>query len=96
MSQVGQRERRTQQQVLHFFQYELEYRYLGNWKDRDGNRNVEEALLRDWLAAQGHDGRVVNRALRELDQTAAMYRYALSQPWVSMSTGPVLVEGADA
>jgi len=46
MSTVGQRERHTQQQVLRFFQDELGYRYLGDWKDRDGNRSIEEDLLR--------------------------------------------------
>lgn len=54
MNQVGQRERLTQQQVLRFFQDELDYRYLGDWKDRAGNHNVEEDLLRAWLARQGH------------------------------------------
>lgn len=72
MSTVGQRERHTQQQVLRFFRDELGYRYLGDWKDRDGNRNIEEDLLRDWLARQGHEERVINRVLRELDQAAAI------------------------
>ena len=72
MSKVGQRERLTQQQVLRFFQDELGYNYLGDWKDRDGNRNIEEALLRDSLARQGHEERVINRALREMDQAAAI------------------------
>ncbi|OOC09222.1 type I restriction endonuclease subunit R [Thioalkalivibrio halophilus] len=72
MSQVGQREHLTQQQVLRVFQDELGYRYLGDWKDRAGNRNIEEDLLRDWLARQGHEERVINRALRDLDQAAAI------------------------
>jgi len=67
---IGQRERQTQQQVLRFFQDKLHYRCLGNWKDRDGNRNVDEELLHDWLAGQGHEERIINRALRELDQAA--------------------------
>lgn len=72
MSGVGQRERQTQQQVLRFFRDELGYRYLGDWKHRDGNRNIEEDLVRDWLARQGHEEPVINRALRELDQAAAI------------------------
>ena len=72
MSGVGQRERLTQQQVVRFFQEHLGYRYLGDWKDRAGNRNVEEDLLREWLARQGHDDNVINKALRELDQAAAI------------------------
>jgi type I restriction enzyme R subunit len=72
MSTVGQRERQTQQQVLHFVQHELGYRYLGNWKDRRGNAPIETDVLRDWLRRQGHDDRIINRALRELDQAAAI------------------------
>lgn len=69
---VGQREMLTQQRVLRFCEETLGYDYLGNWKDRNGNRNVEAALLRDWLTRQGHEERVINRALRELDQAAAI------------------------
>jgi type I restriction enzyme R subunit len=72
MSEVGQRERLTQQQMLRFFQDHLGYRFLGDWKGRAGNRNVEEGLLRDWLTRQGHGERVIKRALRELDQAAAI------------------------
>ncbi|MDZ7753659.1 MAG: HsdR family type I site-specific deoxyribonuclease [Gammaproteobacteria bacterium] len=72
MSTVGQRERLTQAQVLKFFQEHLGYRYLGDWKDRDGNSHVEADLLRDWLRRQGFDERIISRALRELDQAAAI------------------------
>ena len=72
MSTLGQLEHLTQQQVLRFFRDKLGYRYLGDWKDRTGNRNVEGGLLRDWLARQGHEAHVINRALRELDKAAAI------------------------
>lgn len=72
MDTVGQRERLTQQQVLRFFQETLGYRYLGDWKGRAGNRNIEEGLLRDWLTRRGHEARVIARALRDLDQAAAL------------------------
>ena len=72
MSEVGQSERRTQQQVLDFFQDALGYRYLGDWKRREGNRNIEEGLLRDWLGRQGHEERLIERALHKLDQAAVI------------------------
>ena len=72
MLAVGQRERLTQAQVLKFFDEHLDYRYLGDWNDRNGNRNIEKDLLRDWLGRQGHEEHVINRALRDLDQAAAI------------------------
>ncbi|APF20246.1 HsdR family type I site-specific deoxyribonuclease [Caldithrix abyssi DSM 13497] len=49
MSIIGERARQTQERVIAFFHNALGYRYLGNWKDREGNDNVEEELLTDWL-----------------------------------------------
>ena len=42
MSKVGQRETLTQKRVIAFFRDALGYAYLGNWQDRDNNRNLEE------------------------------------------------------
>ena len=42
MSKVGQREILTQKRVIAFFKDALGYAYLGNWQDRDNNRNLEE------------------------------------------------------
>ena len=72
MSIIGEREILTQKQVLKLFEETLGYRYLGDWKDREGNSNVETDLLRDWLAKQGHDERLIAKVLRELDQAAAL------------------------
>ena len=56
---VGQREIQTQQRVLAFFQDTLGYAYLGHWKDRPDNANVEEALLTDWLKRQGYSDKII-------------------------------------
>ena len=45
MSAVGEREICTQQRVVEFFRDALGYTYLGNWKDRAHNRNIENELL---------------------------------------------------
>ena len=49
MSKVGEREILTQQRVVEFFRDVLGYDYLGNWKNRDHNRNVENKHLTAWL-----------------------------------------------
>ena len=72
MSIIGEREILTQNQVLKLFEESLGYRYLGDWKDREDNSNVEAELLRAWLAKQGHDERLIGKVLRELDQAAAL------------------------
>ncbi len=54
MSDVGQPERATQNRVIALFRDELGYRYLGDWTDRDGNSNIEEGLLTDYLTKRGY------------------------------------------
>ena len=69
---VGQREIHTQRRVAAFFCDALGYSRLGDWRDRPDNRNIEPGLLRDWLARQGHPSGVIDKALRELNQAAAL------------------------
>ena len=49
MSDIGKSERATQNRVIALFRDELDYRFMGDWSDR-ANRQIEEGLLRDWLA----------------------------------------------
>ena len=72
MSTVGEREIRTQRRVVAFFQAALGYAYLGDWKDRDGNSNIEKTLLTDWLTRQGHSNRIIAKVLFELGKAAAL------------------------
>jgi type I restriction enzyme, R subunit len=68
MSEVGQKERRTQQRLAKLFVDELDYQHLGDWQDRDGNSNVEPELLRAWLTKQGHSEYVVDRTLAAVEK----------------------------
>ncbi len=72
MSTVGQRERATQQRVVDLLRHRLGYRFLGNYKDRPGNRNVEPELLTAWLRRRGIGEALITRALHQLDQAAAL------------------------
>ncbi|MGH8293784.1 MAG: type I restriction endonuclease subunit R [Gammaproteobacteria bacterium] len=62
MNRLGKPERATQNRVIALFRDALGYTYLGDWSERE-NHNVEESLLRDWLARQGHGTAQINRAL---------------------------------
>ncbi|XZE22378.1 type I restriction endonuclease [Pirellulaceae bacterium SH449] len=60
---VGKPERTTQDRVIALFRDELKYRYLGDWTDRDGNSNVEDALLTDYLRKAGYHDLQISRAI---------------------------------
>lgn len=72
MSNVGQRERITQNRIVQFFQTDLGYRYLGNWQDRTNNKNIEVEILVDWLKQRGISETLINRTIRQLDIAAAL------------------------
>src|ERR1022692_793923 len=66
MSEIGKSERITQNRVIALFHDELGYRYLGEWSDREGNSNVEEALLTDYLKRSGYGKEQIAVALYKL------------------------------
>jgi type I restriction enzyme R subunit len=70
MSTVGQREKKTQQRVVKLFRDTLKYEYLGNWEERENNRNVEPELLRAFLKKQGYDEVLITRALHDFETAA--------------------------
>ena len=71
MTSVGQREKVTQRRVVQLFREQLGYDYLGDWTDREGNRNIEEDLLRAFLRdRQGYDEALIDRALHLLTKAA--------------------------
>ena len=72
MSNVGARERLTQGRVVAYFRDALKYRYLGDWECREGNSNIEEALLADWLTRQGHSKQIFDKVLYELNKAKAV------------------------
>ncbi|WP_272523734.1 type I restriction endonuclease subunit R [Providencia sp. PROV230] len=72
MSNVGQRERITQNRIVQFFQTDLGYRYLGDWQDRANNKNIEVEILVDWLTKRGVSEALINRTIRQLDAAAAL------------------------
>ncbi|TFH47857.1 MAG: type I restriction endonuclease subunit R, partial [Methanothrix sp.] len=49
-----------------YAQEELGYRYLGNWTDDDGNSNIEEGLLTNYLTRNGYAPEQISAALYKL------------------------------
>src|SRR5207249_9271315 len=70
MSSPGQLERKTQARVVTLFRQSLGYRYLGNWIDREGNRNIESELLSSFLRKSLYGDAIIERAIRAIEKAA--------------------------
>ncbi|QKG79883.1 type I restriction endonuclease subunit R [Tenuifilum thalassicum] len=79
MSNIGKKERETQNRVVALFQNELGYRYLGNWEEREDNSQLEEDILRNWLLnKKKYPANLVENAIRKFsnavfDQSKSLY-----------------------
>ena len=73
-------ERATQDRVLRLFQDKLGYRYLGDWKDRAGNSNIEEAILSATLQRRGYSAAEISGALYQLRSAADVSQVASMRP----------------
>lgn len=70
-SNIGAKERVTQERLIGLFQNALGYDYLGNWECRAGNGNVEEALLRRYLKRRKYADKEIDKAVAKFKQAAA-------------------------
>ena len=70
MTEVGQRERNTQERVLRFFTDKLGYQYLGNWRHRD-NSNIETELLKEYLKEQSFSETVIEGTIFEIEKVSS-------------------------
>ncbi len=77
MSGVGKPERATQDRVIALFRDELDYAYLGDWTDRDGNSNIEAGQLTKWLAGNGYTPEQISMAkMNNVSQALKIARLA--------------------
>lgn len=72
MSNVTHIERLTQNRVIRFFTDTLGYRYLGDFKDRPNNSNIEAEILEQWLANRDVSPTLRSRAINRLQKAAAL------------------------
>jgi type I restriction enzyme R subunit len=66
VSDIGKPERVTQDRVIALFRDELRYRCLGDWTDREGNSNIEQGLLTEYLTRCGYTPAQISVALYKL------------------------------
>ena len=71
MPDVGQIERITQNRVIELFKKDLDFEYLGDWRERENNSNIEEDILRKWLQNnQGYSDVLIDKAIAQLSKVA--------------------------
>jgi len=67
---VGQIERKTQDRIIKIFQGDkLNYTYIGNWEEREGNSNIENELLIKYLKGK-YDNNLINKSINQLEKVA--------------------------
>ena len=67
---IGAKERVTQNRLIGLFRRVLKYAYLGNWEKREGNSNVEEEYLSAYLTRRGYTDKEIRSAIAKLKQAA--------------------------
>jgi type I restriction enzyme R subunit len=78
MSQIGQKEKITQERIVNLFKDKLDYQYLGNWEDRPDNSNVETEILSKFLKGkQGYSESLIKKAIFKLEKTAGNQQKSL-------------------
>jgi len=70
MTTIGQKERATQNRIVKLFRDVLKYDYLDNWEEREGNRNIEDDLLRAFLKKQKVKKALIDKALYAVSRVA--------------------------
>ena len=69
---ISKPERVTQRRLIGLFRDELGYEYLGDWKGRTGNRNVEQEYLVAWLEGRGQTKQQIDRAVEQVRRTIGL------------------------
>ena len=79
MSTIGEAERKAQNRIIDLLTDRrldaaggIGWRYLGDWKKRPDNANIEPEYLRPWLLSRGYVPEVVDQAITHLKRAARM------------------------
>lgn len=67
---IGAKERVTQNRLIGLFKNVLKYTCLGNWETREGNANIEETLLTAYLSRRGYTDKEIRSAIAKFKQAA--------------------------
>jgi len=68
MSRIAEKEIQTQKRLIELFKNELEYIYVGDWKERPNNSNIEEDFLYKNLKKRGYDDIQITKTIDHLNR----------------------------
>lgn len=77
MSNLVPPERTTQSRIVGLFRGRLGYADLGDWTDRVNNRDVEDGLLKTYLARKKYSPAQIGEAIRQLQHATEHRRQSL-------------------
>ena len=77
--------------MVKLFEEELNYTYLGDWEEREGNSNIEEEYLTNYLRRQGYSEEHTSKAIFELQQVATNFSDSLYTTNKSFTVNCVMV-----
>lgn len=60
----------TQNRIVKLFKDKLQYNYLGFWKERENNSNIEEEVLKTYLSKAGYSDELIKRGIYKLQSAA--------------------------
>lgn len=70
---IGDHERLTQNRVIDILTAEeMGYTYIGYWKERENNSNIEKEYVIKFLKKQGYSDELVRKAVDHLEKTAKL------------------------
>ena len=71
---INKPERETQNRVIRLFRDTLNYKYLGDWDERENNSNIEEGELRKYLTKKGYEADKISAAVLKLKTRRQRFR----------------------
>ncbi len=77
MTNVGKPELATQKRVINLFTDDLNYKYLGDWSERENNSNIEDDLLKAFLTKSGYKSEQITRAIEALKKQSENFNRSL-------------------
>ena len=71
MSRLSEPEIVTQKRLINLLSQTMNYDYLGEWKERENNSNIEEAYLKQNLSQRGYNDAQISRSIELLKRETA-------------------------